>query len=314
MNKMRNAGIGAMLIGTLFIAGSCDMGSKELVTQSGLRYTILMEGSEEIPPGDMLLVNFVAMDQSDSIWLDSRPQGMPRPARKIDSVSVINQGGIEEVLFYMKKGDSVTCQIPVEKIYGQRNIPPGVEEGTLLKVNMVIEDAMDEEAFHAYREEMMKKQRLINEEKGKEQLAADIEIIDNYLSENGIEAIKTESGLRYVITQQGEGENVKSGQQVRVNYAGNVLNGPLFDTSIEEVAKENGVYDERRTYEPYLTPIGVGQVIKGWDEAFQLLNEGSKATLYIPSGLAYGPRARSKEIVPNSILVFEVELVEIIDN
>jgi FKBP-type peptidyl-prolyl cis-trans isomerase len=58
--------------------------------------------------------------------------------------------------------------------------------------------------------------------------------------------------------------------------------------------------------------VGVGQVIQGWDEGLTLLNEGAKATLYIPSPLAYGERKRSEVIVENSILVFDVELLEII--
>ena len=90
------------------------------------------------------------------------------------------------------------------------------------------------------------------------------------------------------------------------------MNGAYFDTSVEEVAKENGLFRQGKIYAPLETVIGQGAVIKGWDEAFQLMNTGSKATLYIPSGLAYGSRARSAAIPANAILVFDVELVKII--
>ena len=77
---------------------------------------------------------------------------------------------------------------------------------------------------------------------------------------------------------------------------------------------EKGLYDERREpYQPYTFPLGQGQVIKGWDEGIALLNEGSKARLYIPSPLGYGSRDRSPIIRANSILVFDVELVEVAD-
>ena len=285
---------------------SCNQGGKEVTTETGMKYTVLVAGEEEIPPGNMVLVNFVAKDKNDSIWMDSRPDGVPRPARKVDSVWMLNQGGLEEVLFYMKKGDSVSCKVPVEKIYGDRPLPAGVEKGSLLTIGLKIEDAMDQEAFQIYQQEILVK-------KETEQLEIDLELIDTYLSENNIDAQKTASGLRYVITKEGQGENVQSGQKVRANYSGHVLNGAFFDSSVEEVARKNGLYSEGRTYGPYETVIGQGAVIRGWDEAFQLMNEGSQAILYIPSGLAYGPRARSAEITANAILVFDVELVEIIE-
>ena len=93
-----------------------------------------------------------------------------------------------------------------------------------------------------------------------------------------------------------------------------MLNGEYFDSSVEEVAKEKGLYTEGRPYGPYETAIGQGTVIRGWDIGFQLMNQGSKATLYVPSTLAYGSRSRSAQIGPNSILVFDVELVEIVTN
>jgi FKBP-type peptidyl-prolyl cis-trans isomerase FkpA len=98
---------------------------------------------------------------------------------------------------------------------------------------------------------------------------------------------------------------------VSVNYAGWVLNGAHFDTSIKEVAEENGLYNPGRPYEPLSFPVGQGRVIKGWDEGIGLLNEGSKARLFIPSSLGYGTRGSGQIIKPNSILVFDVELVKI---
>ena len=139
----------------------------------------------------------------------------------------------------------------------------------------------------------------------------DKEVLDTYLAENGIEATSTESGLRYVITEQGSGPQPSTGQMVQVNYAGWVLNGAYFDTSIESVARENDIFREGRTYEPFSFAIGQGRVIKGWDEGIALLNVGSKATLYIPSPLGYGNRGSGPVIKPNSILVFDVELVGI---
>ena len=293
------------------ILSACNSG-KEIVTDAGMRYTLFEEGSGDIASGDMIMVHFVAKDVNDSVWMDSRIDGRPRPAKKIDSISTQNQGGLEEVLFYVKIGDSVSCKVPIYKLYGNRPNPNVVDRQALLTINMKIDTAMNKEAFQTYKQRMIIKQREGDAKKAEEQLAADITMIDAHLAENNIEALKTESGMRYIITQEGEGENVQLKQRIKANYTGHVLNGAFFDSSIEEVAKEKGLYKEGRTYGPFETAIGVGGVIKGWDEAFQLLNEGSKATLYIPSGLAYGTRERSAEITANAILVFDVELIEII--
>ena len=143
------------------------------------------------------------------------------------------------------------------------------------------------------------------------QLSKDVAAIDAFLAEKGIQAEKAESGLRYVITKPGTGENCKPGQIAQVNYAGYMLDGQYFDTSVKEVAQANGLYNEGGRYIPYPVTIDETQVIKGWHHALKLLNKGAKATVYIPSPLAYGRQQRSELIVPNSILVFDLEVVDV---
>ncbi len=132
-----------------------------------------------------------------------------------------------------------------------------------------------------------------------EQLAVDIKKIEAHIADNNIQGVeKTESGLHYVITEFGGGGNAKAGQGVVTRYHGTLLDGTIFDSSI----------DRDETFDFVL---GQGRVIKGWDEGFALLNKGAKASLYIPSGLAYGTQAWSAVIKANSVLVFDVELVDI---
>ncbi|MCL4152617.1 UNVERIFIED_CONTAM: hypothetical protein GTU68_011818 [Idotea baltica] len=134
--------------------------------------------------------------------------------------------------------------------------------------------------------------------KSKGQLDKDISIIEDFLKENNIAAQSTESGLRYVLENEGSGESALPGDNVKVHYTGTLLDGTKFDSS----------YDRS---EPLSFPLGRGQVIPGWDEGIALLKKGGKATLYIPSPLAYGPRGAGAVIKPNSVLKFEVELVDI---
>lgn len=119
-----------------------------------------------------------------------------------------------------------------------------------------------------------------------------------YLEENKKKegVIVTESGLQYEVITQGEGEKPTPADKVKVDYVGMLIDGREFDSSIKR--GEPAVF-------------GVGQVIKGWSEAMQLMNVGTKLRLVIPSELAYGEQGVAPTIQPNSVLVFEVELLAI---
>lgn len=111
----------------------------------------------------------------------------------------------------------------------------------------------------------------------------------------------TPSGLYYKITKTTEGIAPKKGDEVAVHYAGKLVDGTEFDSSF----KRN---------QPIDIPIGVGQVIKGWDEGILLLKEGEAATLLIPSELGYGANGAGGVIPPNAWLIFDVELVKVNSN
>ena len=111
--------------------------------------------------------------------------------------------------------------------------------------------------------------------------------------------IETESGLKYKISKKGSGPNAKTDDLLSVHYSLQLIDGSEIDSSFT-----------RGT--PIEFTCGVGQVIKGWDEAMQLLNKGSKAKLVIPSDLGYGTVGAGNGVIPpNAILIFDVELVDI---
>jgi len=124
------------------------------------------------------------------------------------------------------------------------------------------------------------------------------EAIDKYIQKNDLEGIVvTESGLRYLISEEGTGDFPRPNQVVSVHYEGKLLSGKKFDSS----------YDRG---EPIEFTLGVGNVIKGWDEGIKLLPVGSKALFIIPSDLGYGTRGAGEDIGPNQVLIFDVELLE----
>ncbi|NOY46947.1 MAG: peptidylprolyl isomerase [Chlorobi bacterium] len=109
---------------------------------------------------------------------------------------------------------------------------------------------------------------------------------------------KTDSGLRYQILQEGKGSKAEKGKTVSVHYKGQLADGTVFDSSY----KRN---------QPIDFPLGVGQVISGWDEGIQLLKVGDKARFVIPSDLAYGSAGAGGVIPPDATLIFDVELMDV---
>ena len=119
------------------------------------------------------------------------------------------------------------------------------------------------------------------------------------------DTLRTASGIRYVLYERGSGPTAQPGDRLTVEYSGFLPNGNLFDASAMDG-------------HPLRFRVGRGEVIKGWDEAFLLLPAGSRARLYIPAALAYGPQgARHPDndaaylIPPNTDLVFEVAVLKV---
>ena len=106
----------------------------------------------------------------------------------------------------------------------------------------------------------------------------------------------TASGLAYKVLTEGTGPNPKATDQVTVHYTGKLINGEVFDSSVKRG-------------QPATFPLN--RVIPGWSEGVQLMKKGGKATLYLPSNLAYGTRGAGGVIPPNATLIFEIELLEI---
>lgn len=129
---------------------------------------------------------------------------------------------------------------------------------------------------------------------------ANLEAGNAFLEENKErEGVKvTESGLQYEVLQEGNGERPDSTDRVRVHYHGTLIDGTVFDSSVDR--GEPAVF-------------GVTQVIPGWTEALTMMPVGAKWKIYLPSDIAYGDRGAGNDIGPNSALIFEVELLEIVE-
>ena len=145
----------------------------------------------------------------------------------------------------------------------------------------------------------MQKQMASRNAEGMKASAENKKIGTAFLNENKAKAgvTTTASGLQYSVEKEGTGAKPSATDRVKVHYTGKLLDGKVFDSSVERGQPAE---------------FGVSEVIKGWTEALQLMPVGSKWKLYIPSDLAYGDRGAGADIKPGSTLVFDVELLDIV--
>jgi FKBP-type peptidyl-prolyl cis-trans isomerase FklB len=150
-----------------------------------------------------------------------------------------------------------------------------------------------QQALMAYQQKLQEEQSKKTEELANKNLEAGKEFLAENAKREGVKT--TESGLQYEVLEKGEGEKPGKTDTVKVHYTGELLSGEVFDSS-----RERG--------EP--VTFALNQVIPGWTEGLQLMSEGARYKLYIPSDLAYGPGG-NRAIGPNETLVFDVELLEV---
>lgn len=293
---MKQTGIILFCAGLLLL-GACNTAKKTSskaafkTTPGGIRYRMLYDKpGSNAAVGDLMELD-IRTSINDSLVFSSKNINEGKPVKLPLNKPKFN-GDLAEALALMSPGDSMIAMVSVDslKAAGQRTQPWMKDGGNITYV------------IHMYsvlsKEEIEKKER----EGSTAQMSADDKQLQQYFAKHGIKPMKTASGLYYTINTPGSGANARSGQSVYVNYTGHTMDGNVFDSNIDP--KFNHV-------EPLVFPVGEGRVIKGWDEGLQLLNKGAKASFYIPSPLAYGENSPSAAIPANSILIFDVELLDI---
>ncbi|NJN77919.1 MAG: hypothetical protein HC803_05955 [Saprospiraceae bacterium] len=241
-------------------------------TESGIWYVITETGTDEMPNEKSKVKAHYTGTLMDSTKFDSSyDRGQP-----LDFALGQVIKGWQEAIKMLGKGGKGTFYIPSDLAYGERGAGASIPANAVLKFDIELVDF---------------EQILTVEERA----AKDQETIKKHLADNNIEATKLKSGIWYVTTQEGEGENPSVKANVTAHYSGRLLDGKKFDSS----------YDRGQ---PFTTTLD--RVILGWKEAIPTLKKGGKATFYIPSALAYGEGGSGANIPPNSVLIFDIELVD----
>lgn len=286
----------------LIVLGSCtvrkastsaDLGKRFKATPSGLQFVFIKDihGSRMPVKGDYVEMN-VTSSIDDSILYSNQIMNNGLPLELRIPYNDVKNDLVEGILM-MTIGDSALFRISVDDIIRRDSdtqswMRPNTGQMVHYRVSLI----SIKNAYEVEEEE----QALI-----KERELADEKTITTFLKKNNIQAQKTESGLYYKIEKNGSGARPVAGQKVLVNYTGRTLDGKVFDSNTDTSFHH---------VQPFSFEYGKGQVVPGWDEGIGYLAVGSKATLILPSRLAYGETKRGP-IEPNSILVFEVELLDI---
>ena len=194
--------------------------------------------------------------------------------------------GWEDGLKEFKKGSKGKIFIPSKLAYGSYKY--GIRPNDTIPANSII--AVDVEVLDVVDVAAVARQLAEKEDNG----------IQTFLKANNLNGIKTNSGLYYVITKEGNGEKPMVNDEVTMNYTGMFLDGNKFDSNVDSAFGH---------VSPFSFPLGQGRVIRGWDEGVALLKKGTKAKFILPSSIAYGAGG-SGTIPANSVLQFDVELVD----
>jgi len=278
---------------------SCDSGEFKS-SEDGYEFKYVREGSGETPQqGEVVWYNMSYKSENDSVLFESsalQPVLFP-----CDTAQWNMMGALYKAFAKLKVGDSLLIKIPTKQVFSESfnaAVPPSLDPEGKITFSVGVKSYMTEEQAQAEIANLRERQQEEMMAQSEEQMEEDAKIIEEYLSENNIDAQSTEDGLRYVIDVEGSGDTPQPGDKVKVHYTGMLIDGTQFDSSIDRG-------------EPLSFNIGRGEVIRGWDLGIALLKTGGKGTLYIPSPLAYGTRGSAPVIPPNAVLKFDVELIEI---
>ena len=263
-------------------------------TATGLKYQMHEQNKDarKVKIGDILSLHLTLKNAKDSVIRDTHKEGTP--LRLMLQVPPF-KGSFEEGLAMLGKGDSATFYVKADSLFTKAGqpFPPGITKGSDIIFNVKLLNAQNEDEY--------KKAQI---EESAKQKSVDDKILTDYLTKNGLagKAQKTANGVYYIVNQAGTGTKPNKGDNVEVQYTGKLMNGKVFDSSLT---------NQQSKGKPVQFQVGVGMIIPGWEEGIMQFTKGTKGTLLIPSGMAYGMQGAPPTIPANSPLIFDIELVNV---
>lgn len=261
--------------------------------ESGLYYMEQVKGKGPKPqPGDVLKVKLsVAMLGGMPLFSNFDKEPM-----EIEYGQPFDTKGFDEALGYLVKGTKASLIVPSHIAFDSMGRSQMIPPYATMLYDVELVDIKPKAVVEKERAELQKKEA----ESAQQAKQSESAKISAYIKKNNITVSPTASGLYYIENVKGTGKSPVSGKSVKVNYTLYNINGDKLQSSLDSGT-------------PFTFVVGLGNVIQGWDEGIMLMKEGGKARLLIPSSLGYGDVARSAEIPAYSPLVFDIELLEVLD-
>jgi FKBP-type peptidyl-prolyl cis-trans isomerase FkpA len=280
---------------------------------AGMEYKIVPYGNiEKLKNAQFLEMHFTNLlarkGKEDSILNNTREMGAAQ-FMQFDSVNI--PPAYLLIFKQMSLGDSVSTRTLVDSMFkdSPEQMPPFMKRGDMVYTNIKIENAFKTQAeADSARTIAMGNAERVAKYKAEIQVELDEKAIADYISNNKIEALKTLDGVYVETIKPGNGPYLNDKSIVKIKYTGTTLAGVMFDSNIDPSKGHTDLLTANLTEDKSL---GNG-IIPGLEKGLFKLQKGSKAKIYIPSGLAYGPRGGGPDLPPNANLIFYIEVVNTI--
>ena len=291
----------ALLVAIVAIFASCDKYKK---TTSGTKYKVYEGNGAVIKPGEIMQID-ISAKYKDSILFSTVQNGMPQFI-PYDTAKL--PADLKQVFTGVKVGDSIVLAISTDSLIKMGRADSIMKKGDFAYQSFKIVKvyANEKAADSAYQQLMVVAQEK-QKAKDVEQVKVDETMIADYIKKNKINATRTENGVYVEIIKPGTGAFIDTNNVVKVFYTGKLFNGQQFDSNTDPTKGDALLVNLTSDYNLGMT------VIPGWNEGLKKLNKGAVAKLYIPSGLAYGSRGQQPKIAPNSNLIFNIEIADVLN-
>ena len=294
-----------MVAGTaMMIACNSENKGEYQEISEGLSYMVEQSNpnGQQVQEGDVL-VGEMTVKFEDSVIYDTKGN-----VKRLVTANPGWEGKVGEGLLKMHVGEIATFALDADVLASYlnndqmpTNYKPGSGQKFYYQINL--QDIVTRDEILQEQNNWVENMRQMEQEEPED--------LQNYITENKITAKPTADGIYIVVKKQGKGPKVTIGKEVTVNYTGRLLDGTIFDSSVESDARSGEIYNANRKYEPMTYTVGKDKLIEGWEQGVMGMPEGTVLQLVIPSALAYGPRQASPIILPYSPLVFDIEIVSV---
>jgi FKBP-type peptidyl-prolyl cis-trans isomerase FkpA len=305
-----NKKISYLLFAVVILFTACK--GKYKHAEGGLEYKVISkETGTRAMTGNFLELNIIA-SYNDSTLYSTIDNGMPQYAPYTPDQF---PPAFRKIFGKIYVGDSIVVRIPTDTLINKGQAAPFMQKGQYVYQYFTVtniftteaqkDSAQDSHAAVAQAKQYQKTLAMVNKQLAADssQLQTDDKILSDYLSAKHITATKGDWGTYVSITEPGTGAPIDSSEVAMVNYTGKTLVDTVFDSNTDPKFKH---------VQPFAVDMGAINVIPGWIDGLKQMKKGSKGTFYIPSSLAYGKNGSGSKIAPNSNLVFDIEIVDVL--